>query len=149
MSRFYRSITSDTRRRGRAVMIVQTRCDRPGDENICPVPERLIKEAFGRYALVNFSSANNRGRANLLEKLAEFCRYSVLAPRRRDNRRRASSRQNEARSHALRRRVARRSKTQSDIDSGSFRQICADADLKSEPTFFLLDYLHVARSRFF
>ena len=51
--------------RDRAVTIVQTRCDRPEDEDICPVPETIIKQDFGRYALVNFSSANNRGRANL------------------------------------------------------------------------------------
>ena len=61
--------------RGRAVTIVQTRCDRPGDEEICPVPEEVIKEAFGRYAMVNFSSATDRGRANLVEKLVRSAAY--------------------------------------------------------------------------
>ena len=39
--------------RDRAVTIVQTRCDRPEDDDISPVSEKVIKEAFGRYALVN------------------------------------------------------------------------------------------------
>ena len=61
--------------RDRAVTIVQTRCDRPEDDDICPVPEKVIKEAFGRYALVHFSAATNRGRANLIEKVTESVAY--------------------------------------------------------------------------
>ena len=60
-----------TRRADRAVTIVQTRCDRPEDDDISPVPEKVIKEAFGRSALVHFSAATNRGRASLIEKVTE------------------------------------------------------------------------------
>ena len=54
---------------------MQTRCDRPEDDAICPVSEKVIKEAFGRSALVNFSATTDRGRANLIEKVTESVAY--------------------------------------------------------------------------
>ena len=130
--------------RDRAVMIVQTRCDRPGDEEICPVPGRLIKEAFGRYALVNFSAATNRGRANLVEKLTESIAYlrerqgvaTIGIARHRVKTKLEDMRAADAKLPSGQRR--HRALTQAE-----FRQICAEAELESEPQ-FLLDYLHRA-----
>src|SRR5271166_1994084 len=127
--------------RDRAVTIVQTRCDRPGDEDICPVPETVIKEAFGRYGLVNFSSAKDRGRANLIEKLAESVGYlrerqgvaTIGVARHRVKTKLEAMRAADAELPVGQRR--HRTLTQSE-----FRKICKEAKLKSEPE-FLLDYL--------
>ena len=130
--------------RGRAVTIVQTRCDRPEDEGICPVPEKTIKDAFGRYALVNFSAANDRGRANLVEKVAESVAY-------------LRERRGVATIGVARHRVKMKLEAMRAADAGlpvrerhhrtltqaEFRQLCDEAELKSEPE-FLLDYLHRA-----
>src|SRR5271166_6567941 len=127
--------------RDRALTIVQTRCDRPGDEDICPVPETVIKEAFGRYGLVNFSSAKDRGRANLIEKLAESVGYlrerqgvaTIGVARHRVKTKLEAMRAADAELPVGQRR--HRTLTQSE-----FRKICKEAKLKSEPE-FLLDYL--------
>ena len=130
--------------RDRAVTIVQTRCDRPEDEDICPVPETVIKEAFGRYALVNFSAETNRGRANLVEKVTESVAYlrerqgvaTIGVARHRVKTKLEAMRAADAKLPSGQRR--HRTLTQAE-----FRQICAEAELKSEPE-FLLDYLHRA-----
>ena len=130
--------------RDRAVTIVQTRCDRPEDDDICPVPERVIKEAFGRYALAHFSAATSRGRANLVEKVAESVAY-------------LRERQGVATIGVARHRVKTKLEamraSDSELPSGQrrhrtltqaeFRRICAEAELRSQPE-FLLDYLHRA-----
>ena len=130
--------------RDRAVTIVQTRCDRPGDEDICPVPETVIKEAFGRYGLVNFSSAKDRGRANLIEKLAESSAIcaSDRVSRRSASRDIASRRSSKpcAPPTPNCRSGQRRHRT---LTQSEFRKICKEEKLKSEPE-FLLDYLHRA-----
>jgi internalin A len=130
--------------RDRAVIIVQTRCDRPGDEDICPVSERLIRRAFGRYALVNFSAATDRGRANLMEKLAE----SIAYLRERQGvatigvaRHRVKTKLEEMRAADSELPVSqRRHRT---LTQAEFRRLCEEAELRSEPE-FLLDYLHRA-----
>ena len=130
--------------RDRAVTIVQTRCDRPEDEDICPVPETAIKQAFGRSALVNFSAATNRGLANLIEKLTEAVAY-------------VRERQGVATIGVARHRVKTRLEKMCAADAAlpvgqrrhrtlhqtEFRRLCAEAGLRSEPE-FLLDYLHLA-----
>ena len=130
--------------RDRAVTIVQTHCDRPEDDDISPVPEKVIKEAFGRYALVHFSAATNRGRANLVEKVTE----SVAYLRERQGvatigvaRHRVKTKLEAMRAADVELPVGqRRHRT---LTQAEFRQICAEAELKSEPE-FLLDYLHRA-----
>ena len=123
--------------------IVQTRCDRP-DDDISPVREKVIKEAFGRYALVHFSAATNRGRADLVEKVAESVAYlrerqgvaTIGIARQRVKAKLEAMRAADAKLPSRQRR--HRTLTQAD-----FRKICAEAELKSEPE-FLLDYLHRA-----
>jgi internalin A len=123
---------------------VQTRCDRPEDDDIWPVPEKIIKEAFGRSALVHFSAANDRGRANLVEKLAESVAYlrehqgvaTIGVARHRVKTKLEDMRAIDTKLPTGRRR--HRPLTQAE-----FRRICEEAELKSEPE-FLLDYLHRA-----
>ena len=130
--------------RDRAVTIVQTRCDRPEDDDISPVPEKVIKEAFGRYALVHFSAATNRGRANLIEKVTESVAYlrerqgvaTIGVARHRVKTKLEDMRAADAKLPSGQRR--HRTLTQAE-----FRQFCKEAELKSEPE-FLLDYLHRA-----
>jgi internalin A len=130
--------------RDRAVTIVQTRCDRPEDEDTCPVPERAIKQAFGRSALINFSAATNRGLANLLEKLTEAVAYV----RERQGvatigvaRHRVKTKLEEMRAADAALPVGqRRHRT---LPQAEFRGLCAQAGLRSKPE-FLLDYLHLA-----
>jgi internalin A len=130
--------------RDRAVTIVQTRCDRPEDDAISPVPETVIKEAFGRYALVHFSAATNRGRANLIEKVTESVAYlrerqgvaTIGVARHRVKTKLEAMRAADANLPSPQRQ--HRTLTQTE-----FRRLCTEAELKSEPE-FLLDYLHRA-----
>ena len=130
--------------RDRAVTIVQTRCDRPEDDDISPVPEKVIKEAFGRSALVHFSAATNRGRASLIEKVTESVAYlrerqgvaTIGVARHRVKTKLEAMRAADAELPS----GQRRHRT---LTEAEFRQICEDAELKSEPE-FLLDYLHRA-----
>ena len=130
--------------RDRAVTIVQTRCDRPEDDDIAPVPETVVKQAFGRSALVHFSAATDRGRANLIEKLGEAVAYlrerqgvaTIGVARHRVKTKLEAMRAADAKLP----RGQRRHRT---LTQAEFRALCAEAQLKSEPE-FLLDYLHRA-----
>jgi hypothetical protein len=54
-----------------AALIVQTRCDRPEDRAVCPVPEKSLREAFNAYYPLSYSSTTDRGRAFLDGALAD------------------------------------------------------------------------------
>ena len=128
--------------RGRAVTIVQTRCDAPTDDDIFPVPEATIKQAFGRYALVHFSASTNRGRANLVEKLTESAAY--LRERQGVTtigvaRYRVKTKLEEMR--AADAKLARDQRRHRTLTQAEYQQICAEAELETEPQ-YLLNYLH-------
>jgi internalin A len=93
---------------------------------------------------VHFSAANDRGRANLVEKVTESVTYlrerqgvvTIGVVRHRVKTKLEAIRAADAKLPSGRRRHRTLSQTE-------FRQICAEAELKSEPE-FLLEYLHRA-----
>jgi internalin A len=125
-------------------LIVQTRCDRPEDKTVCPVPENTIKDAFGNYELLRYSAANDRGRPALDEALTEAVSW-------------LHNRQGIAQIGAGRHRVQHRLEEMRNADAKSpvelrqyrtitqeqFRQICSEQRGPSDPQ-YLLAYLHNA-----
>jgi internalin A len=63
--------------KNQAVVIVQTRCDRPVDDAACPVAEGDLRAAFGRVGRVHFSAATPRGEAALHDALAEAAEFAL------------------------------------------------------------------------
>jgi internalin A len=127
-----------------AAVVVQTRCDAPGDKMICPVTEPTLHESFGFYESLTYSALNNRNRATLDEALGEAVVWlqeqqgivEIGAGRARVKERIEQMRDaNAARPEAERR---WRWITQED-----FAQICREENGPSE-TRFLLAYLHNA-----
>ena len=121
--------------RDRAVTVVQTRCDRPEDDDISPVPEEVIKEAFGRYALVHFRAPRTIAAAQIsLRKFTESVAYlrerqgvaTIGVARHRVKTKLEEMRAAEAKLPSGQRR--HRTLTQA-----KFRQFCKEAELKSEP----------------
>jgi internalin A len=127
-----------------SVLVVQARCDRPEDKAVCPVPETVLREAFGNYYVLSYSAANNRGRSALDEVLAEAVSW-------------LHERQGIAKIGAGRHRVKVRLEKMRDADAASpieerqyrtitqeqFRQLCVEEKGPSEPK-YLLAYLHNA-----
>src|SRR3984893_3624583 len=127
-----------------SALIVQTRCDRPEDKAVCPVPETTLKDAFGNYELLRYSAANDRGRPALNDALGEAVCW-------------LHNQQGIARIGAGRHRVKVRLEAMRDADAKSpielrqyrtitqeqFRQICIEEKGPSDPK-YLLAYLHNA-----
>jgi len=128
--------------RDRAVVVVQTRCDKPGDEHASPVSRTILKDAFGYCADADYSAKTDRGRANLEEKLAEAVAHlrarrsvaSIGVARHKVKMRLEKMIADDAKRPDAKKR--HRTLTQTE-----FGAICAKAKLKSDPR-FLLDYLH-------
>lgn len=127
-----------------SALIVQTRCDRPEDRAVCPVPEAVLRESFRNYYPLSYSAANNRGRAALDEALSEAVSslhqhqgiVRIGANRHRVKIRLEQMRDADARSPV----EARQYRT---ITQEQFRQICREENGPSEPK-YLLAYLHNA-----
>jgi internalin A len=125
-----------------AVVVVQTRCDRPEDEaRRLPVEDAEI-EGLPFFKVVQFSSLKNRGRAALDEALREAVdwlwqrqgRALIGAGRLRVRRRLEELREADAQVPAHERQYRT-------LSQEHFRQLCAEAGGVSSPA-HLLDYLH-------
>src|SRR6202041_3534571 len=60
-----------------AVVVVQTRCDRPVDDAACPVAEAELRAAFAGVWRVHFSAATPRGEAALRDALVEAAEFAL------------------------------------------------------------------------
>jgi len=123
-----------------AVIVVQTRCDRPEDEaRRLPVEDAEIED-FPFFKVVQFSSLKNRGRAALDEALREAVdwlwqgRALIGAGRLRVRRRLEALREADAQVPAHERQYRT-------LSQEHFRQLCEEAGGVSSPE-HLLDYLH-------
>ncbi|MDR3514513.1 MAG: COR domain-containing protein [Azospirillaceae bacterium] len=120
--------------RGAAVLIVQTRCDRPEDEVLVPpLPDPALTE-FGFRKILHYSALKDRGRAALDEALREATAW-------------LRARQGVATIGAGRHRVQRRLEAMRDADAavppaqrqyrtltqGHFGQICAEGQDVGDP----------------
>ncbi len=128
------------------VLVVQTRCDRPVDRAVCPVPTEKLHEAFDYHpSPLHYSAANNDGRAALDEALQQAVRW-------------LHERQGIATIGAGRQRVKQQLEAMRDADAEvpveqrqyrtitqeHFRRICAEENGTRADPRYLLAYLHNA-----
>jgi internalin A len=126
----------------RAAVIVQTRCDAPGDGVSCPVPEADMRARFGRFWPVDFSAKTRDGLGELRAALSAAAAYAIkqqgapmfpVAWARVKAALEAMRAEDQARPEAERRlRV---------VEASEFEALCRDQGVKSEPR-HLLNYLH-------
>ncbi len=129
-----------------AVLIVQTRCDSPRDRRACPVDDDNLRQALGSGCcdVLQFSALNDRGLANLRDKLGEaveFLREAQGVARIGASRQRIKARLEKMREEDVA--LKPHQKRHRWLTQDDFRRICAEERLVSEPR-FLLDYLHNA-----
>ena len=127
-----------------AVLVVQTRCDKPRDRRVAPIDDAALQDAFGSgYSeVLQFSARNDRGLPALKEKLGEaiaFLRESQGVARIGASRQRVKERLEKLRDEDTDRDPERRRHRW--LTQDAFRKICEKEQLVSEPR-FLLDYLH-------
>jgi internalin A len=135
-----------------AVVIAQTRCDRPADDSACPVAEADLRAAFARVWRVHFSAATARGEATLRDALVEAAEFALEregAPRIPAAWARVKAAIEALRERDQRRPIAKRRHRTLTTDEfaalcrpkGVFAALCRQKGVRSEPE-HLLQYLH-------